>query len=108
MKPTRITYHTATLIDNIFFNSIDFHTISGNVVYDLSDHLPNFLIINDLDILCDSKDRIFVRDSSRLNEGSVLNDFATIQYIHTYFIYSRSRLYIQIKTKKKSTSRKGS
>ena len=24
VKPTRITYHTATLIDNIFFNSIDF------------------------------------------------------------------------------------
>ena len=80
VKPTRITYHTATLIDNIFFNSIDFHTISGNVVYDLSDHLPNFLIINDLDILCDSKDRVFVRDFSRLNEDSVLNDFATIQW----------------------------
>ena len=46
MQPTRITNHSATLIDNIFFNSIEHFTISGNLVYDLSDHLPNFLIFN--------------------------------------------------------------
>ena len=46
VKPTRVIHPTAPLIHNIFFNSIDFHTVSGNVVYDLSDHLPNFLIIN--------------------------------------------------------------
>ena len=39
LKPTRIT-----LIDNIFFNSIVHHTISGNIIHDLTDHLPNFLI----------------------------------------------------------------
>ena len=46
LQPTRITSHSATLIDNIFFNSLSHHTVSGNVLYDLSDHLPNFLIIN--------------------------------------------------------------
>ena len=30
IQPTRITDHTATLMDNIFFNSIDFETISCN------------------------------------------------------------------------------
>lgn len=35
LKPTRITDHSATLIDNIFFNSITHHTISGNIIYDL-------------------------------------------------------------------------
>ena len=40
LQPTRITNHSATLIDNIFFNSLSHHTISGNLVYDLSDHLP--------------------------------------------------------------------
>ena len=48
IKPTRITDHTATLIDNIFFNSVDFDAISGNLIFDLTDHLSNLLIINDL------------------------------------------------------------
>ena len=33
LKPTRITDHTATLIDNIFFNSLEHFTVSGNVIY---------------------------------------------------------------------------
>ena len=45
LQPTRITDHSATLIDNIFFNSIEHITVSGNVEY-LSDHLPNFIILN--------------------------------------------------------------
>ena len=40
--PTPITHHSATLIDNIFFNSLENHTVSGNLIYDLTDHLPNF------------------------------------------------------------------
>lgn len=46
IKPTRITHYSATLIDNIFLNSLSHHTISGNLIYDLTDHLPNFIIIN--------------------------------------------------------------
>lgn len=46
LQPTRITDHSATLIDNILFNSVEHFLIGGNLVYDLTDHLPNFLIIN--------------------------------------------------------------
>ena len=47
LQPTRITDHTAILIDNIFLNSNrETFTISGNFIYDLTDHLPNFLIIS--------------------------------------------------------------
>ena len=46
LQPTRITDHSATLIDNIFFNSLEHFTISGNLAYDITDHLPNFLIFN--------------------------------------------------------------
>ena len=80
VKPTRITNHTATFIDNIFFNSLDFHTVSGNLNYDLTDHLPNFLIANELNFLPDSKDKIFRQDFSSLNEESVLNDFTSIKW----------------------------
>ena len=46
LQPTRVTDHSATIIDNIFFNSLEHHSVSGNIVHDLTDHLPNFLIIN--------------------------------------------------------------
>jgi hypothetical protein len=42
LKPTRITQHTATLIDNIFTNDIEVTNSSSNgIIYsDISDHLP--------------------------------------------------------------------
>ena len=47
--PTRITYHTATLIDNIFIfqrKQKNAQTISSGSIYSaISDHLPCFLII---------------------------------------------------------------
>ena len=46
LQPTRITDHSAALIDNIFLNLIERFTISGNIVHDLSDHLPNFVIFH--------------------------------------------------------------
>ena len=48
LKPTRITHHSATLIDNIYFNSLEHQVISGNMLSDITDHLPIFLIINKL------------------------------------------------------------
>ena len=48
LQPTRITDHSATLIDNIFFNSLEHFSINGNLCYDLSDHLPNFRIVSKL------------------------------------------------------------
>ena len=45
-KPTRITSHSATLIDNIFTNNLDRVMVSGILYSDLSDHLPVFQITN--------------------------------------------------------------
>ena len=30
LHPTRVTDHSATIIDNIFFNTLEFDTLSGN------------------------------------------------------------------------------
>ena len=79
LQPTRITYHSATLIDNIFFNSITHHTISGNIIYDLTDHLPNFLIINKFSAL--PKDfKISRRNYSQFNETEFLNDIQSTNW----------------------------
>lgn len=41
-RPTRITINSATLIDNIFTNVIDYKVESGLIINDVSDHLPVF------------------------------------------------------------------
>jgi hypothetical protein len=42
-RPTRITAHSATLIDNIFTNNLSPQLFSGIILNDLSDHLPVFV-----------------------------------------------------------------
>ena len=48
--PTRISYHSATLIDHIFIKLptkfIQNKCSSGNLITDLSDHLPNFTFLD--------------------------------------------------------------
>ena len=41
-KPTRITYHTATLINNTFITNIENieNSMNGIIFTDISDHLP--------------------------------------------------------------------
>ena len=46
--PTRITPQSATLIDNIFTNTSDKENNSGVFSYDVSDHLPIFMISSQL------------------------------------------------------------
>ena len=70
-QPTRITDHSATLIDNIF-------VISGNIVYDLTDHLPNFLIMDKFTTL-PHKVNLYKRDFSTFNSTDLVNE---IQNIH--------------------------
>lgn len=45
-RPSRITSHSATLIDNIFSNDMDNNTVSGLLINDISDHLPVFTVYN--------------------------------------------------------------
>ena len=41
---TRITPRSRTLIDNIFTNTVDETSISGNLMCSISDHLAQFII----------------------------------------------------------------
>jgi hypothetical protein len=79
LKPIRITHHSATLIDNIFFNSVSHHTVSGNIVYDLTDHLPNFFTINKFTTLPKGF-KLFKRDYSNFIEQYFLEDMQSINW----------------------------
>ena len=63
--PTRITDTSATLIDHIFMKSdirnIEDTNLSGNIFTDISDHLPNFLLVGLNNDNCTSRDRPLIR-----------------------------------------------
>ena len=46
--PTGITSPSSTLTDNIFFKLIEHSVISGNSGYDFTEHLPNFIIFQNM------------------------------------------------------------
>ena len=82
LQPTRITDHSATLIDNIFFNSIDQHTIAGNLVYDITDHLSNFLIIRN-SFSAFTQSNAFIRDYSKFDQTALYNEVKAVDWSET-------------------------
>ena len=79
LKPTRIAHHSATLIDNIFLNSAEHISLSRNILYDISDHLPNFLIINKFSSL-PSHMKFLKRDYSKFNQQLFVNDISSVDW----------------------------
>ena len=79
LQPTRITDHTATLIDNIFYNALEHFTLSGNIIFDVTDHSANFLIINKFSCLT-SNVKIYKRDFSKFNETDLLNEVQAVDW----------------------------
>ena len=51
LQPTRITSHSKTLIDNIFTYITLPDSISGNLTVTISDHLPQFLIAPNINLI---------------------------------------------------------
>lgn len=97
-RPTRITTHTATLIDNILTNAFDNHIIKGLIFSDISDHLPIFAILfekqttypNACDIItfrdkCPKNIEKFKERLANLNWSSIENDNDPSNAYTTFF-----------------------
>ena len=72
--PTRIVKNSKpSIIDNIFSNDINREIISGNLVDQISDHMPNFVILQDF-----KKSELIIkyqkRDYSKFNENNFKMD----------------------------------
>ena len=78
--PTRITNRSKTLIDNIFSNSLNYSYISGNITTSISDHLPQFLLIPDINIkdLLPKHHNLFKRDSTNFKKEDFILDLLDI------------------------------
>jgi len=66
-RPTRITSYTATLLDNIFINSLDSFCASGVLFSDVSDHLPVFTFLYEKMNVEDIKTWITYPEKSAIN-----------------------------------------
>ena len=80
--PTRITDRSATLIDNIFLNTQRHKQTSGNITTSISDHLPQFTILEKIlgtrNII--GKEQITYRDFKNFNEIEFICDIQSIDW----------------------------
>jgi len=60
-------------------NSLEHFTISGSIIYDLTDHLPNFLVINKFSTLSTNV-KIYKRDFSKLSESAMINEVQSVDW----------------------------
>ena len=74
LEPTRIVSHNRpSLLDNIFINIHNKIIHSGNLLDKISDHMPNFLIIENI-LEPKIHQKIKIRDMKNFNEDKYLDD----------------------------------
>ena len=95
--PTRIVENARpSLIDNIYSNCINREIISGNLIEKISDHMPNFLILQDLK-KSELRIKYQKRDYSKFNamsfELDLKNDEITQEMLKTKNVNSRYTIF---------------
>ena len=70
-----------TLIDNIFVNLFNKKLKSGNLIKKISDHLPNLIIIKNINKKT-SKQNIKVRDLNSFDQDKYLEDLKELEDLH--------------------------
>ena len=69
LQPTRIANNSKTLIDNIFLNTTEYKSYSGNLTSSISDHLIQFVFLTNLKkVFKIQKQENLKRDFSVYNE----------------------------------------
>ena len=82
-KPTRITTHSATLIDNIFTNNTDVPSKNGSIISDLSDHFPIYSVIATDHHPAKSRNQIIVRDINEMRIQDFKSKLVNIDWTST-------------------------
>ena len=82
LHPTRVTDHSATIIDNIFNNTLEFDTLSGNLLTKISDHFPQFRLMKNAAVDY-KKCSLFQYYYSKFSEHLFLDDFKKLSWEDT-------------------------
>jgi len=81
LLPTRITEHSKTLIDNIFTTISGRKGFSGNLIYTISDHLPQFCIMFDnSEVNYQNQGKYSYKNWSKFDQDSFILDFLEIEW----------------------------
>jgi len=80
LHPTRITSNSATVIDNIFLNTEEFETVSGNITASLSDHLPQFCFLKNFLEKLTNEEPVFKRDFRRFDKDKFAGDIEKLNW----------------------------
>ena len=79
--PTRISSTLKTLIDNIFSNSPNFSLgTSGNLTLSISDHLAQFLIIQEIYDCLSKQYDVYKRDTKNFDRENLILDILSIDW----------------------------
>ena len=82
LEPTRIIYgNRSSLIDNIFTNFTSKNIVSGNLFSKITDHMPNFAIVQNITVSKKREGR-YLRDFSNLYKESDLQDLSESEIGH--------------------------
>ena len=72
-----------TIIENIFFNSFEFTTLSGNITHSISDHLIQFVILEDFITPKPlPKTNLYKRNFDKFDNNKLKEDFGKIDWIN--------------------------
>ena len=88
IMPTRITSKSATLIDHIYYyegknNKRNIHAKSGNLLNDLTDHLPKYTILISKKIVAE-KERPLIWLFTEASKNRFINDLKLIDWNIVY------------------------
>ena len=79
-QPTRFSNENRpSLVDNIFINSIEHDTYSGNTISKITDHLPNFIFINNGNQHLMQRPSKMVRDFKNFDKDKFLQDLQMME-----------------------------
>lgn len=90
VMPTRITSRTATLIDHVYYyegkaanrGNLEIH--SGNFIHDLTDHLPNYLLLVNKGKITIKEPRPYIRIYSDKNKIKFLEEIRKPDWSNVY------------------------
>ena len=83
LLPTRITTNSKTLIDNIFVSASHHESVAGNIVCNISDHFPQFILINHAKKNPSSHTPLFKPNWSSFNKENFILDYSDIDWKKT-------------------------
>ena len=84
-QPTRVSATSATLIDNIFINDIETFSNGGNITTSISDHFPQFCLLDIFDKNINPKEKRHGRSYRHFNQNEFEDELRAIDWNQLFF-----------------------